>query len=88
MADCPHCGSETKLFIPKHPAKVPVRKAEIPASEEGMVTAGWICAIIMPVVGIIMGIILISKKEPKGNQILIGSVISIAIWGAILASLS
>ena len=77
-ADCPHCGMETKLYIPPVTAKVPVSRARTTATVDytGIAVAGWICAFLIPIVGLFIGVYLLSKKESgRGVAIMATSVI-------------
>jgi predicted nucleic acid-binding Zn-ribbon protein len=88
---CPHCGRETTLLAPRAGKTIPAIVA--PAKESaygdlgGLVLAGYITAVLMPLVGFIIGIILLAKNRPgSGIGCIIVSVICVFIALAIFSS--
>ena len=91
IADCPHCGQETTLYIPA-PAKAVARAvaapmpewqrtAAAPVSLDGLIIAGYLTSIFMPLIGFIIGIVLLGKNQlGSGMVCMILSIIAGAFW--------
>ena len=47
----------TEHYAPRPPG------SDTSTSDDGLVTAGWICAILIPLVGLIIGLVLISRGD-------------------------
>jgi VIT1/CCC1 family predicted Fe2+/Mn2+ transporter len=55
-----------------------------PRNDNGMETAGWICAFLLPIIGVILGIILAARGNGKGAWILVVSiVVMVVLYGAL-----
>lgn len=52
----------------------------------GVLTAGWICAFILPLVGLIIGAILLGKDEKGGIGVMITSAVMFVVWIVIFAT--
>jgi hypothetical protein len=93
-ADCPHCGKTTTLVVPQIRAlprqeysAAPSVQTSANSENNGLVVAGYVAAILMPLVGFIIGIILLAKnKVGSGIGCIIVSVICGIIWLALLNS--
>jgi hypothetical protein len=64
-----------------------------PPENDGLATIGWITAILMPIVGLVVGIMLSSRNDRRGTPIAITAVVIMVAWvvfwivlNAILAS--
>ena len=83
-ATCPHCGKATTLLLPR--AEQRIRAVSSPAKESaygdlgGLVLAGYLTAIFLPLIGFIIGIILLTKNRPGSG---IGCIIVSVICGII-----
>lgn len=47
---------------------------------DGLATIGWITAILMPLIGLIVGIVLSSRNDRRGTQIAIAAVAAFVFW--------
>ncbi len=47
---------------------------------DGLVTIGWITAILMPIVGLIVGIVVSSRNDRRGTHIAIAAVAIFFFW--------
>jgi hypothetical protein len=88
MADCPHCGLETKLYIPPI-SKVPVTAAGRSSGnsvDSGLVVCGWVFAILIPLIGFVIGIYLMANKQPgRGLAMMVTScLVSAIVWFLIM----
>lgn len=54
---------------------------------DSLVSAGWICAVLFPIVGVVMGIVLMSREDPRGWQVALGSLAFGILWIAIVSAL-
>jgi predicted RNA-binding Zn-ribbon protein involved in translation (DUF1610 family) len=96
---CPHCGKATTLIVPRVRA---VTSDPAPANYTvsgstnnstygdlgGLVLAGYLTAIFMPLIGFIIGIILLAKNRPgSGICCILVSAICGFIWMAIISSM-
>jgi DNA-directed RNA polymerase subunit RPC12/RpoP len=90
-AACPHCGKTTTLIVPRVRAAAPDSAPVViaaPASAKnspygdlgGLVLVGYLTAIFMPLIGFIIGIILLTKNRPGSG---IGCIIVSVICGFI-----
>jgi hypothetical protein len=68
---CPHCGKATTLIVPRMRAVTPDPASSNYAasgatnnSAYGELGAGYLTAIFMPLIGFIIGIILLAKNRP------------------------
>lgn len=84
---CPHCGRETTLLLPRiEPSSAAV---SVPAKDSahgdvgGLVAAGVLTAICLPLVGFIIGIILLAKNQIGSGITCI--IVSIVCFGIALA---
>jgi hypothetical protein len=69
---CPHCGT-------------PVKDQAAAGLSSGLRTAGWVCAFLLPFVGIIIGIIALTKKDVgSGIAMIVVSLVMMGVWAAIL----
>ena len=87
FVDCPACAKPTRLIVPSGPKYVlPPEAAK--DNLENLILAGYIFSVIMPLVGFIIGIILLAKNR-VGNGVgcIVVSVISSVICGIIISSL-
>ena len=56
--------------------------------QDGLVIAGWITAILIPIVGVIIGIIVAARgKAQTGGLIIAASIAAFVIWYAISSSM-
>jgi hypothetical protein len=98
LADCPHCGRETTLYIPA-PTKAPVRavgahyvtspQSQAAAGDdlENLIVAGYVTALFLPLIGFIIGIILLAKNRTgSGIKCAIISVVAAGFWFAAFTS--
>lgn len=57
------------------------------SDETGLVTAGIITALIIPVIGFIIGIVLLAKSKPgPGIACLVLSIVAFFVWASLLTS--
>lgn len=63
MTTCPHCQMETRLFIP---TRAPSRAVQSGTTESvtGWIAAAYICAFLFPLLGLLLGVNLFSKRQP------------------------
>ena len=55
--------------------------------DSGLVTAGFVAAILLPIVGIIIGIVLLGRgRGSQGAGVIITSIVAMIVFSAILAS--
>lgn len=54
-------------------------------SNEGLVTMGYITAIVMPVVGVVIGIVLAAKETSKHGARIVGLSVAVMLAGGALA---
>ena len=91
IADCPHCGLETKLVI----SKVPVRAVSqaIPSDavpqysglENNFVVAGYLTAVLLPIAGFFIGLYLMTQKESGHGAACMGlSILAGIFWLAVI----
>jgi hypothetical protein len=52
----------------------------------GLVTAGYICAILIPFIGAIIGIVLMSRRDSRGGGVLILSAVVFVIALVVLSN--
>lgn len=45
----------------------PVRN---PSDGNGLVVAGWVCAILFPLIGLIIGVVISSRNDPRGKWVI------------------
>jgi len=90
-AECPHCGKATTLqapvirALPRAPAAMALPPTA-PADAGSLIVAGYVTAIFLPIVGFIIGIILLGKNQVgSGIACIIVSFICGFIWAAVLA---
>lgn len=50
------------------------------AGHDGLVVAGWVTAILLPLVGFIIGVVLLSKRTNHGVAMMIVSVVATLLW--------
>lgn len=92
---CPHCGLETKFFVPPAPVlpdstssgESPGQqlRAERPAVS-GVVACGYIFSFLLPLAGFFLGVYLMAKKKPGHGTACMA--LSIVLGGAWLTVLS
>lgn len=86
VTTCPHCGGETRLFIP---SRAPSRAVSSASAENvnGWIAGAYICAIFFPLIGLILGINLFSKKQ-NGHAIasILLSLVASGIWYSVFFS--
>jgi hypothetical protein len=69
------------------------RPQEIPSNADSdpydaMLTIGWVCSFLMPLIGFIFGIILAAKNRPQhGAGMMVASIVAALIWVAILSAI-
>lgn len=84
---CPHCGRETTLLLPRAEPRVATVSVQAKDSAHGdvggLVAAGVLTAIFLPLVGFIIGIILLAKNQIGSGITCI--VVSIVCFGIALA---
>lgn len=51
-----------------------------PPDHSGLIVGGWITAIMIPIVGFVIGCVLLSKSSGNGVAIMIVSVIAATLW--------
>lgn len=49
-------------------------------SSEALTTIGWICALLVPVAGFVIGCILAAQRQRHGVTLIVVSLISAAVW--------
>jgi len=87
---CPHCGLETKLFVPvlgAAPTGLPGQQpqAEHPGGS-GAVICGYLLSFLLPLAGFFLGIYLMAKKKPgHGVTCMVLSVVMSFFWVAALS---
>lgn len=54
--------------------------------DDGIETAGWICAFLLPIVGFVLAIVLLARGNNKGVAILVVSVIVMVVIYQIIVS--
>ena len=88
IAVCAHCGQETMLYIPAAARAVSAPCNAAPQSQAdagddlgGLVLAGYLTAIFLPLIGFIIGIILMAKNRPgSGIVCAVLSVVATGFW--------
>jgi hypothetical protein len=88
--ECPHCHKATTLLMPTLsnqvralPPEVPAWARTAPAVDPGLITAGYVCAFLLPFMGIIIGIIILTKNNTeKGIVIVVLSFVFTVLWCA------
>jgi hypothetical protein len=96
--ECPHCHKATTLLIPSPESRIraiPAPAAPAPQGQTsaygelgGLVLAGYLTAIFMPLIGFIIGIILLGKNCPgSGISCIIVSLVCGSIWLAIISNM-
>lgn len=53
------------------PVAAPTGLPDSPGVSSGIETLGWICAILLPIVGFVIGIVMISKGQGRGAGMMI-----------------
>lgn len=78
---CPHCGCPVQENAPQ-PAGVSDAPVVENGETSGMATGALVCAFLIPIVGIILGIVGVIKYETPTykNRCIIAIVISIVVW--------
>lgn len=51
-----------------------------PTSSEALTTIGWICALLVPIAGFVIGCILAAQRQRHGVTLIVVSLISAAVW--------
>ena len=51
-----------------------------------LVTSGWVMAVLFPIIGFIIGIVLLTKRAAEGAWIMAGSLMMVFMWSAIIDS--
>lgn len=46
----------------------------------GLVNAGWVCAVFVPIAGFVIGIILAARNDPQGGWIILMSLVLSALY--------
>jgi hypothetical protein len=57
----------------------------IAVNREDTVASGYICAVILPLIGLIIGAVLLSKDDARGIPVMIVSVVASIIWAIVFA---
>ncbi len=76
---CVKCGRATGVALV--PAQAPFQA--VPAAEDatGLTIAGFLLALVIPLIGLILGIVLLSKsKLGTGMGVVVLSIVSWALW--------
>ncbi|MGA8745107.1 MAG: DUF2510 domain-containing protein [Solirubrobacterales bacterium] len=50
------------------------------SKNDGLVTAGWITAILFPLIGLIVGIVVSGRNDKRGTSIIIAAVVAFVVW--------
>lgn len=66
---------------------VPNDTRRSPSECNGLVIAGWVCAILIPIIGLIIGAVLQSRQDDRGKAIMLVAVAVIVINVLIMQSL-
>ena len=87
--ECPHCHKVTTLLAQSPVRAIPAPK-QVAADDLGaLITTGYTTAIFLPLVGFVIGLILLGKNRPSvGMYCILLSLACGAIWMAILNTLS
>jgi hypothetical protein len=51
-----------------------------------LVIVGWITAVLIPIVGLILGIVVAARGDKRGTWVIIGSIVAFLAWFAIAAA--
>lgn len=68
------------------PASPPAAPQTPPADHSGLIVAGWLTAFIIPIVGFVLGCVLVSKSSGHASAIIVISVISALLWWTYLSA--
>lgn len=92
-APCPHCQNEIELIIPPRIRAITVRPSVMPVTTppitiaQSTIVCSYILAIVVPVVGVLFGIYLMTQKSHGHGLVCIGlSIFSGVIFMAMLNS--
>ena len=96
--ECPHCHKATTLLIPSPESRIraiPAPAVAAPQGQtsaygelEGLVLAGYLTAIFLPLIGFIIGIILLGKNRPgSGIGCIVVSLVCGSIWLAVISGM-
>jgi Protein of unknown function (DUF2510) len=55
-----------------------------PGGSDGLVTIGYVLAIAFPLIGFVIGIVLLTRRNDHGAWVMVASVIAFVVWSAIL----
>lgn len=70
-----HIAPGAGLPTPEQPANV----------SEGLLAAGWVTALLLPIIGFVIGCVVVSKRPGQGVGMLVLSVLSVVfIWSQVL----
>ncbi len=95
--ECPHCHKATTLLVPSPESRIRAIPAPAISTPQGqtssrdldaLIISGYLTAILLPLIGFIIGIILLGKNRPGSGIACI--VISIAcglIWLAVISNM-
>lgn len=76
---------QTAPAMPQHGYPAPANQWAAQAADANLVTAGQITGIFIPVIGFIIGIVLVLRGNSKGAWIMAGSFGAAIVWYNILA---
>jgi hypothetical protein len=80
---CPHCHKETTLYVPQAIAYAAAPHSpaiqDSPAIPDSTFRTYLIISALIPLVGVAIGIWMLSKNDQRGNRCLVMSVVSIVI---------
>jgi hypothetical protein len=89
--ECPHCHKATSLLIPSPESRIhaipePASVAPALPDLDSLIIAGFLTAIFLPLIGFIIGIILLAKNQVgSGIGCTIMSLASGAFWLAVIS---
>lgn len=77
---CKHCGSDLTPYDP-----------DIAAMQSrpsvALIASGFACAVVVPVAGLVIGVVLLSKRATSGVWILLLSLMSSLLWYDFISNL-
>jgi hypothetical protein len=86
---CPYCGRETRVFAAASAAPTPQPSPATARDElDGLIGAGYLTAALLPVVGFIIGVILLAKNRPgSGLAVIVLSLFMGILYAIVLSAM-
>jgi Protein of unknown function (DUF2510) len=75
-----HYADDRGQITPVPPPPATARRSD------GLVTTGYILAVLLPIVGFIIGIVLLTRRNDQGAWVMVASVAAFVVWSLILSS--